>query len=253
MALLIRTGARMGVNARSVVMTWSSFISGALASYLVFRLPQWACGPFRADKAAEWSAVVVGFVAALATIWAVIVALRGGRQAIASERALRDEEHQRADDLRKKRARVLAGLAALPTYSIAAHCAEWRRMLSDPRFGTEQVMKFIVNVDTRTLDVVAAGSESFEYDAGLRILRFHSAFLSLQQLCTVNIPMVKGWDRHVEERNRHELLKEVTVSLRAASRVHRIMCALSGDRVGRPIRVGSEGFHDRVRLVFGDQ
>jgi len=37
---------------------------GFVIGWLVFRLPQWACGPFRADKAAEWSGAIASFAAA---------------------------------------------------------------------------------------------------------------------------------------------------------------------------------------------
>lgn len=86
---------------RGYVMTAAA---AALAGFGIgcasFRLPAWACGPFRADKAAEWSGVLVAAIAAAVTLVAVIVALRTAKDARETALQLQQNEYdrQRAKD-----------------------------------------------------------------------------------------------------------------------------------------------------------
>lgn len=73
----------------------SAFLAGLGTGWALFRLPGWACGPFRAEKAAEWSGVLVASMAAVATFAAVIVALRTAEDARETALLLQQNEVER--------------------------------------------------------------------------------------------------------------------------------------------------------------
>jgi hypothetical protein len=74
---------------------FASSLAGLGVGWALFRLPEWACGPFRADKAAEWTGVLVAVIAATVTFAAVIVALRTAKDARETTLLLQKREFDR--------------------------------------------------------------------------------------------------------------------------------------------------------------
>lgn len=59
-----------------------ALLSGVFIGYLIFRMPQFACGSLQSDIAAQWLAAVGGLLAAAATIWAVLVAIANSNRTL---------------------------------------------------------------------------------------------------------------------------------------------------------------------------
>jgi uncharacterized membrane-anchored protein YhcB (DUF1043 family) len=93
------------MQVRGLPLKWLSPIIALLIGLglgcAFFHLPQWACGPFRAEKAAEWTGVVVAAIAAVATFLAVVVALKTSSEATRTAIQIQKNEFKRQADVAK--------------------------------------------------------------------------------------------------------------------------------------------------------
>lgn len=189
-------------SSNSVPTHLLSIVSGFFLGISLFRAPSWACGVLRSDLAPLWAAAGAGFLAAAATVWAVVVALRGGKQAIEAERALRDEENRLVLVERKRQARCVASAFFSCIHGVALSVEGWRLLIMDKKMPTKDLMQMVANFPMHTLNTFVSRVELFDEEDARRLGRVYGHMSDAVEQARDNICKVDTWDARMATKQR---------------------------------------------------
>lgn len=147
------TWLRAGATKAAAALIGAALIGFGIG-WATFRLPEFACGPFNADRFALWLAGIGGCGAAIATFIAAKIALDAGNKAIANERQLRNQE--RTDTLRERiiRQKAIASIFVPALYTLCLNCEAWRIMLEEEDIDVYDTADMIRNFRLEVLDAL---------------------------------------------------------------------------------------------------
>jgi len=228
-------------------------VVGIGAGAALFRLPEWACGPLRWDLLPVWAAATAGFLAAASTVWAVVVAMRGGRDAIAAAHQLRLADSEDRERRRKGQAAVVAAVAVPSIYSLCATFAMMRPMLKDLRFPLSELYTYASNIVISNFDQIEARIDLFTHADAVAFALATAAARGIANNARANVGRMEGWTAKTTESGRADLLsmvisaaEQATVAYEKASALARLTpSVLPAEERGRAM------CDERVRQRFG--
>jgi hypothetical protein len=183
----------------------SSASIGAWICWFVFRAPQWACGPFNQDRAALWAAGVGAILAAGATLWAVVVAINGGKRAIENERSLRNEELAHTENLRHRSQAIIAAFMVPSLYELAFESCLWIRLIDDHRYDLATILKFINKFSLDTLNAVIEKLEILDTEGAQHFGLTYGLIKNISNQSTHMAPEISSRDAASQQNSRGDI------------------------------------------------
>jgi hypothetical protein len=206
-----------------------ALLLGLLLGCAIFRLPQFACGPFRSDGFALYLAGIGSILAAVATVWAVRVAVRGGKNAIKTERQLRADEVANAASDRKRRAQTISIAFLSLMQSIATNVECWRLMADDGRFELDMLMESIEPSAMEPFEALVSKLDLFEESEARAVGRLYGKMADLVDQVKLNMRNLPVWNSAMKARQR-SIFKRMIDNLRAPSiDAYRVLNKFSGE------------------------
>ena len=227
-----------------------ALLLGLLLGCAIFRLPQFACSPFRTDRFALYLASVGSILAAGATVWAVIVAMRGGKNAIATERQLRDEEVANIALDRKRRAQTISIAFLSLMQSIATNVEGWRLMADDDRFELDMLMESIEPSAMEPFEALVSKLDLFDESEARAVGRLYGKMADLVDQVKLNMRNLPVWDPAMKAKQR-SLFKGMINGLSEPSLdAYRVLNNFSGENdPADPILDGQAWYQDGLAEV----
>jgi len=227
-----------------------ALLLGLLLGCAIFRLPQFACGPFNTDRFALYLAGVGSILAAGITVWAVIVAMRGGRNAIATERQLRNEEIENAICDRKRRAKTISIAFLSLMQSIATNVEGWRLMFNEPRFKLDMLMESIDRSTMEPFEALVSRLELFDESEARVVGRLYGLMADLVDQVKLNMENLLVWDDAMMKRQRSQFKLMVDGLSAPSLDAYRVMNTFSGENnPSDPIADGRAWFEECLSQI----
>jgi len=231
---------------KRVISHAGACVLGLVAGAAIFRLPSWACGPLRWDLLPVWGAAV-------ATFWAVVVALRGGRQAIENAKYLREQDVEHAGTRRKEQAAVVAAIAVPIFYNLATISFLVEHMLEDARFDLDEIYTVSLTIPSSSFSQIESRLDLFEHADAVAFALSTANASVLVNAVKLNLEIKRDWNSSTTKFARADNLQLVrSVAKYALTAYERAstLARMSAD-VASPREKGRESFEERVRLRMG--
>lgn len=225
----------------SVTKYAATLVIGILIGCVIYRLPQFACGPLRWDLLALWVAAFGGLAAAVATYYAATVALRCSRYASVLEL-----------NERKRRTRVIATAFLSHMLNVAINVEAWALMIEDKRFTLKVIMQSIEPFAMQPLEAFVSKLELFDGSEARLVGRVYGLMADLVDQVRMNMSNAALWDEQFTAKQRVLYSKQIEAVRKYATPTYHALNIFSDEnRDDNPAELGRAFYGDCVTLLTG--
>jgi len=205
-------------------------------------------------KGAEWAQVLVGTVAAVATLIAIVIGMRTAKQAIESERQLRNEEAAAAMRERRRRAKLHSAIVNPEIWELLVRAIAWQKMLADVRFTLEEMYEHIESARCSAVDAAMDHIDEFEVRDGFDLAMCLNAYKSLRVSAATNRRWMTTWPTEKRDTARGKLLRDISIFEERCRKACDTTIRLSGLTTGgTPEQLAEDFFETQLEMLSHDQ